>query len=412
MASSRNKLIFIFITRLIDSIGFGIVMPVLPGLLMDIGHMSLADAARTGGILAATYALLQFFFGPFMGNLSDRFGRRPVILLSLLAYAIDYAVMGFAPTVALLFVGRAIAGIAGAVYAPANAYIADITPPEERARAFGRIGAAFGVGFILGPAIGGWLGEYGPRAPFFAAAALAGANCIFGYFVLPESLPPEQRRPFSLARANPLGTLAALKRFPMVMALVFAVFLWQTAHNVYPATWSFYGAAKFHWSSAMIGISLMTTGIGMAIVQFGATGWVVKKLGEARAAILGIAIAMFSCVAYALIPAGWMVFLIQPIGSLQAVAYPSLTALMSREVPANEQGELQGGIAGVTSLSSIFGPFLMTQTLAEFSGAGAPIYFPGAAFILAACLMCAALALLVAQLKLHHPRPVPATEVA
>jgi DHA1 family tetracycline resistance protein-like MFS transporter len=410
MASARNPLIFIFITRLIDAIGFGIVLPVLPDLLVHIGPMTLPEATRIGGLLGGTYALLQFFCGPLMGNLSDRFGRRPVILLSLAAFAADYAVMGFAPTVGLLFLGRAIAGIAGGVYAPANSFIADITAPEERAQMFGRIGAAFGVGFILGPMIGGWMGaEFGPRAPFFAAAALAGANCLFGYFVLPESLPLERRRPFSLARANPLGTLLALKKYPMVTGMIFAVLVWQTAQNVYPSSWAFYCAENFHWNTGMIGVSFMTTGIGMAVVQFGATGWVVARLGEARTAIVGISIAALACLCYAFIRDGWMIFAVQPWAAFQAIAYPAITALMSREVAPDQQGELQGGVAGVSSLAQIAGPFVMTQTLAAFTSDGAPLYFPGAAFLLSAALMGICLILLAAQLKLHaRPAVEPA----
>ncbi len=404
---SRYALTFIFVTRLIDAIGFGIIMPVMPQLLQQVGQIGLAEATRLGGFLLVTYAILQFFFGPFMGNLSDRFGRRPVILLSLLAFAIDYTLMGFAPNIMWLFIGRAIAGIAGAVYAPSSAYVADVTEPEERAAAFGRIGAAFGLGFIFGPAVGGLVGElWGPRAPFFVAGGLAFLNVVFGYFVLPESLPAERRRPFDITRANPVGTVLALKKYPMVVALVLAVFLWQTAHNVFPSTWPYYTEAKFGWEPGLIGISFMTTGLGMAIVQFGLTGWIVKRLGEARTAILGISVSTVACLCYAFIPYGWMIFVIQPWAALQAVAYPSINALMSRQVAAEQQGELQGGVAGVASLSSIGGPLVMTQTLAAFSGPDAPIYFPGAAFLVAAGLMMIVLALLLAQLKLHHPRPV------
>lgn len=405
MTVSRSPLIFIFITRLIDAIGFGIVMPVLPALLMDIGNMNLADAARTGGVLTVTYAVLQFFCGPLIGNLSDRYGRRPVILFALLAWAIDYALMGFAPTVALLFLGRAIAGIAGAVYAPANAFIADITAPQDRAKAFGRVGAAFGLGFILGPAIGGFLGELGPRAPFFAAAALAAANCLFGYFVLPESLPPERRRKFSLARANPVGALLALRRYAGLTALMLALLILLTAQYVYPATWSFFTIAKFDWSPGLIGASLACTGLGMALVQAFLVGRVVARIGEARAAIFGMSVAVVTCLAYALATQAWMIFPILFIGALQAVAYPSINALMSKQVSADQQGELQGGVAGLGSLSATMGPFVMTQVLAAFSGPAAAVQFPGAAFVLAAALFLASLALLLTQLKFHALQP-------
>lgn len=405
MAAARNPLIFIFITRLIDAIGFGIVMPVLPELLMGIGHMNLADAARTGGVLTVTYAVLQFFCGPLIGNLSDRFGRRPVILFALLAWAIDYALMGFAPTVALLFLGRAIAGIAGAVYAPANAFVADVTAPHERAKAFGRVGAAFGLGFILGPAIGGALGELGLRAPFFAAAALAGANCLFGYFVLPESLPLERRRKFSLARANPLGALLALRRYAGLTALMLSLVIMLTAQNVYPATWAFFTIAKFGWSPGLVGASLACTGLGMALVQAFLIGRVVPRIGEARAAIFGMSVAAITCFAYAFATQGWMVFLILFVGALQALAYPSINALMSKQVPPDQQGELQGGAAGLSSIGAIVGPFVMTQTLATFSGPAAAVQFPGAAFVLAGVLFLMSLMLLMTQLKFHAPQP-------
>jgi DHA1 family tetracycline resistance protein-like MFS transporter len=409
MTSTRNALVFIFVTRLIDAIGFGIVMPVMPRLLMSIGNLTLADAARTGGALVGAYAVLQFFCGPLMGNLSDRFGRRPVILGSLMAYAIDYAVMGFAPSVGWLFLGRAIAGVAGAVYAPANAFIADITPPERRAQAFGRIGAAFGLGFILGPALGGLLGELGPRAPFLAAAALAACNLAFGWFVLPESLPAARRRPFALARANPLGALLALGRFPGVMAIGLALLLWQTAQNVYPSTWSFFAIAKFNWSPGLIGLSLACTGIGMAVVQAGLTGRVVARFGEARAAMIGMGVAALAFFGYAFATEAWMVFALLFFGALQALAYPSLTAMMSRAVPADQQGELQGGVAGLASLASIIGPFLMTQTLAAFSGPLARVQFPGAAFMLSGALVLVCFALLRARLvqkTVRHVRSV------
>src|SRR5262245_46262980 len=244
----KHALAFIFLTLLIDTIGFGIIMPVMPQLIVELTGLSVAHATFLGGWLLVTYAVLQFLCGPIMGNLSDRFGRRPVLVASLAAFALDYMLMGFAPTIGWLFLGRAIAGVAGAVYSPAMAYIADISTPEKRAQSFGLVGAAFGLGFIIGPAIGGFLGDFGPRAPFFAAAALGALNFVYGLFVLPESLAPEQRRRFEWKRANPLGTLTALRRYPAVVAIAGAVFLWQLAHQVYPATWSFFATIRFGWS--------------------------------------------------------------------------------------------------------------------------------------------------------------------
>jgi DHA1 family tetracycline resistance protein-like MFS transporter len=382
----RNPLIFIFVTRLIDAMGFGIVMPVLPQLLLHMGEPDIAAATRTGGILIVTYAVLQFFCGPIIGNLSDRFGRRPIILASLFAYGADYLLMGFAPTVLWLFIGRAIAGIAGAVYVPANAFVADVTPPEKRAHAFGLVSSAFGLGFILGPGIGGLLGELGPRAPFFAAAALAGVNFLFGAFVLPESLPPERRRAFSWRRANPLGAVTMLRHHPGVLVYALTVALFLIGNNVYPSTWAFFTTAKFDWSTGMIGLSLVATGIAMAGAQAFLTGRLSKRLGEFGAALLGLSVAAAIAVAYAFITHAWMVFALTFIGALQAIAYPALSALMSKHVPANAQGELQGGVASLSSIANVLGPLLMTQVMAFYTAASAPVYFPGAAFILAAAI--------------------------
>jgi MFS transporter, DHA1 family, tetracycline resistance protein len=382
----RNPLIFIFVTRLIDAMGFGIVMPVLPQLLLHMGEPDIAAATRTGGILLVTYAVLQFFCGPIIGNLSDRFGRRPIILASLFAYCADYLLMGFAPTILWLFIGRAIAGIAGAVYVPANAFVADVTPPEKRAHAFGIVSSAFGLGFILGPGIGGLLGELGPRAPFFAAAALAAVNFLFGAFVLPESLPPERRRAFSWRRANPLGAVTMLSHHPGVLVYALTVVLFLIGNNVYPSTWAFFTTAKFDWSTGMIGLSLVATGIAMAGAQAFLTGRLSKRLGEFGAALLGLSVAAAIAVAYAFITRGWMVFALTFIGALQAIAYPALNALMSKHVPANAQGELQGSVASLSSIANVVGPLLMTQVMAFYTAATAPVYFPGAAFILAAVI--------------------------
>lgn len=397
----RSPLIFIFVTRLIDAIGFGIVMPVLPQLLLHLGEPDIAAATRTGGILLVTYAALQFCFGPVIGNLSDRFGRRPIILASLFAYGVDYLLMGFAPTVAWLFVGRAIAGIAGAVYVPANAFVADVTPPERRAHAFGLVGSAVGLGFIIGPGIGGLLGEFGPRAPFFAAAALAGVNFLFGMFVLPESLPADRRRAFSWRNANPLGAIAMLRRHPGVLLYALAALAFLIAHTVYPSTWAFFMTAKFDWSTVMIGLSLVATGIAMSGAQAFITGRLAKRVGEHNAAVLGFATATAMAIAYAFVTHAWLVFVYTFVGALQAIAYPALNALLSQRVPANAQGELQGAMASLGSIANVVGPFLMTQTMALFTATAASVYFPGAAFILAAAINTVALVLLLA---LRRPR--------
>ncbi|MCC6919395.1 MAG: TCR/Tet family MFS transporter [Alphaproteobacteria bacterium] len=395
MASpSRHALTFIFLTVLIDSIGFGVTLPVFPDLIVTLEGGTLDEATIVGGYLLALFAVMQIVFGPLMGNLSDRFGRRPVLLLSLAAFGIDYALMAFAPNLAWLFVGRAIAGLAGAVYVPANAFIADVTEPDKRAQAYGLIGGAFGAGFILGPALGGLLGELGPRAPFFAAAGLALLNVLYGFFVLPESLPPEKRRAFEWRRANPLGAFRALTRMPALGLLAAALFAWALAGTVYPATWAFFAKIRFAWSAADIGLSLAFVGMTMTIVQVFVTGPAVKRLGERRALVTGIAFGIFEFVAMAVITEGWMIYPVMAGGALSGLAYPALNALLSQQTAASEQGELQGALSGLNALSEIAGPLLMTGALGYFSGVHAPVHFPGAAFALAAGLALVALGFL------------------
>lgn len=408
----KHALAFIFLTVLIDTIGFGIIMPVMPTLLTTLTGESTAQVTFYAGWLLTTYAVLQFICGPIMGNLSDRFGRRPVLLGSLAAFAFDYMLMGFAPTLAWLFLGRAIAGVAGAVYSPAMAYIADVSPPEKRAQSFGVMGAAFGLGFIIGPMIGGLLGELGPRAPFFAAAALGALNFLYGIFVLPESLPVERRRKFEWKRANPLGTLTALRRYPAVIAIAGAVFLWQLAHQVYPATWSFFAKIRFDWSEAAIGASLAFVGVLMAFTQGFLTGRIVPRIGEYRAVMLGVGSGVLSMLMIAFATSSWFVYVAMAAGMLQGLAYPSMNAIMSKHVPPDQQGELQGGVSSMMSLTTIIGPLLMTQTLGRFSGAGAPVFFPGAAFVLAAAL--GAISLLIVMRVGAGPRAsaLPETERA
>ncbi|MFT3727797.1 MAG: TCR/Tet family MFS transporter [Terricaulis sp.] len=390
----KHALTFIFFTVLIDTIGFGVVMPVMPKLLMSMTGKSAADVTLVAGFLLTTYAALQFVCGPIMGNLGDRYGRRPVLLGSLAAFSLDYLLMGFAPNVAWLFVGRAVAGIAGAVYSPAMAYIADVSTPDKRAQSFGIVGAAFGVGFILGPVLGGFVAEWGTeRTPFFVASALALLNFAYGLFVLPESLTPDHRRKFEWRRANPLGTLAALRRYPAVISLAGAVFLWQLGHQVYPSTWSFFAKIRFNWSEGQIGASLAFVGALMAITQGFLTGRIVKRLGERRAVMVGVCSGVLGMLGMAFATQGWFAFVAMALGGLQGVTYPSMNAIMSKRVPPNEQGELQGGLASMMSLTTIAGPILMTQALGRFSAVGAPIYFPGAAFLLAAIL--ATLSLLI-----------------
>jgi DHA1 family tetracycline resistance protein-like MFS transporter len=306
---SRAAILFIFITILVDTIGFGLILPVMPQLIVELTGVGLAEAARYNGWLGFVYALMQFFMAPVLGNLSDRFGRRPVLLAALAALGIDYLVMGFAPWIGLLFVGRLIAGAAGASYTPAYAYIADVSPPERRAQNFGLVGAAFGVGFIVGPAVGGLLAEFGTRVPFFVAAALALVNCTFGYFALPESLAPGSRRAFELKRANPLGTLLQMRRYPILFGMLGAAFLWQLAHQVLPSTWAFYTMLRFGWDEGAVGVSLAFAGIVMVIGQGLFVRHLIPRLGgERRAAIIGLLFGGLVYAGYALSTQGWMMY--------------------------------------------------------------------------------------------------------
>jgi DHA1 family tetracycline resistance protein-like MFS transporter len=391
---TRRALTFIFVTVLVDAIGFGIIIPVLPELIMELSGEGVSAAARYGGWLAFVFAVMQFLCAPILGALSDRFGRRLVLLFSLFSFGVDYLIMGFAPTLAWLFVGRTLAGMAGASFSPANAYIADVTPKEKRAQSFGLVGAALGMGFIIGPALGGLLGALGPRAPFFAAAGAAFANFSFGLFVLPESLPAERRRPFTWARANPAGTLAQIRKVPSVYGLMGALFLWQLGHQALPSTWSFYTIYKFGWSEAAIGASLAFVGVIVAISQGVLTRVLIPRLGgERRAATAGLMAGSLVYIGYAFATRGWMMYVCMLPWFLAGMTYPSINGLMSRQVDADSQGELQGAIASVYGLASIVGPPLMTQLFGRLSGPGAPIEFPGAAFLCAGLLAAAALVL-------------------
>jgi DHA1 family tetracycline resistance protein-like MFS transporter len=309
-----------------------------------------------------------------------------VILFSLFALGVDYLIMGFSRTLTWLFVGRGLAGIAGASFIPAYAYLADVSPPEKRAQNFGLVGAAFGGGFVIGPAIGGFLGEIGPRLPFFVAAALALANVAFGFFVLPESLSKDHRRAFNWKRANPLGTLWQIRKYPLVSGIALAVFLWQLGHQVLPSTWSYYAMFKFGWSEAQVGASLAAIGVVMVISQGGLTRVLIPRLGEKRAVFIGLLAGTTAYLGYALSTQGWMIYAWMLTWFLAALTYPSMNALMSRQVPANAQGELQGAVGSLFSIASVFGPPIMTQLFGRFSPATARIHLPGAAFVFSAGL--------------------------
>jgi len=410
-APGRNALLFIFITVMINMIGFGIIMPVMPQLIMDVTGGDRAEAARWGGILSLAYAVMQFFMMPVMGSLSDRFGRRPVILGSLAAFSCDFLMMALAPSLTILFAARFLAGAFSATFSTANAYIADISPPEKRAANFGLMGAAFGLGFIIGPALGGLIGdEFGHRAPFFAVAGLGLINFIYGWIFLPETLREESRRNFEWKRANALGSFNHFRQYPVILPIALAIFFYQLAHWCFPSVWAYFAGEKFGWSARQIGFSLMAVGVASAIVQGGLTRLVIPKFGERRAAFFGAGIAIVSYLAYGLATDGWMIYAIIPFGALAGFTGPALQGIMSRTVPADAQGQLQGAVGSINGISMMIGPLLMTQTFAAFSEEGAAFHFPGAPFVLASLLTAVALVPLFSAIgRVQRPRTAEAT---
>lgn len=346
----------------------------------------MSDISRYGGWMLFAYALMQFLCAPIMGGLSDRFGRRPVLLASLFGFGIDYALMSIAPTLSLLFVGRIVAGMMGASFTTAAAYIADISTPEKRAQNFGILGAAFGLGFIIGPLVGGLLGPLGSRVPFMAAAVLTLLNWLYGYFILPESLAPENRRNFEWKRANPIGSLLNLKRFPVIMGLVASLVLVYIAAHAVQTNWPYYTKEKFDWSSKMIGYSLATVGVVFAIVQGGLIRFIIPKLGQERSVYVGLGLNATGFILFALATESWMMFAFTIVYCFGGIAGPALQGIMSTTVPANEQGELQGALTSLISVTSIIGPIVMTNTFAYFTDTNAPIYLPGAPMLLGAVL--------------------------
>ena len=410
--TSRFALLFIFITMFVDTIGLGVVIPVMPKIIAGLtGHglspeAAISLAARYGGWLFFVYALMQFLCAPLIGNLSDRFGRRPVLILSLVAISFDYALTGLAPTILWLFVARILSGAAGAAYPTVNAYIADVSPPEKRAANFGLTGAAFGVGFVVGPAIGGLLSDYGPRVPFYFAAALALANALFGLVVLKESLPKAQRRTFEFWRANPFGAFKALGRFPTIIGLFAVIVLMRIAHDANPAVWTYYTMLKFHWTPKQVGYSLMAVGVTTAIVFGVLTRIIIPRIGEERAVYTGLLLGALGFAGYALVTEGWMIFVLMIPWSFMGLANPALNAIMSKLVGPAEQGELQGALACLGSLTSIAAPPMLTNLFAYFTSGSAPVYFPGAAFLAASVFLLAAL------LAFTRLRPAPVSAAA
>lgn len=404
MSSSKSPaLIFIFITLLIDVIGFGLIIPVLPGLLEEMTGGSLSTASQWGGLLMFTYAAMQFVFSPIVGALSDAYGRRPVILAALFAFSIDFIIQGFAPNIGWLFVGRILAGITGATFTSASAYIADVSPPEKRAQNFGIIGAAFGMGFIIGPLLGGVVSHYmGLRAPFFVAAGLAMLNWLYGFFILPESLTPDHRRPFNWKRANPVGTLMQLKKYPVVLGLVGALVAIYVAGHANQSTWTYITMEKFGWDTKMVGISLAVTGLAVGLVQ----GWLARilipKMGPKNAVFFGLGMYVIGFVLFAFATQSWMMFAFMAPFSLGGLAGPSLQGIISNQAPQNAQGELQGALTSIVSLTSIVGPLVMTNLFAWFTGPSAPVHFAGAPFLLGAVLSFVSFLLVIRTFRINH----------
>ncbi len=399
--NKKAALGFIFVTLLIDVTGLGIIIPVLPTLIKQLINGSLSTAAEYGGWLTLAYALTQFIFAPILGNLSDQYGRRPVLLFSLLGFGIDYLFLAFAPSIWWLFVGRIIAGITGASFTTATAYIADISTPEKRAQNFGIVGAAFGLGFILGPVIGGILGQFGPRIPFFAAAGFSFLNLAYGYFVLPESLAKENRRPFDIKRANPIGSLLHLKKYPAISGLVFTLILMYIANNAIQSTWAYYGMEKFKWTAAWVGYSLGFVGLMIGLVQGVLIRWAIPKLGAQKVLFWGLFLSSLGLLLFAFAPNGLLMFAFIVPYALGGIAGPALQSIISGFAPANEQGELQGALASLMSATTIFAPPVMTNLFAYFTTPVAPVYFPGAPFLLSSVLVLLGVGLAWRSLKIH-----------
>jgi DHA1 family tetracycline resistance protein-like MFS transporter len=366
---------------LIDVIGFGIIIPVLPSLIQHLTGGDLSMASKYGGWLMFTYAFMQFLFAPVLGNLSDQFGRRPVILIALFGFAVDYLFLAWAPSIGWLFLARVLSGITGASFTTASAYIADISTPEKRSQNFGMIGAAFGMGFIIGPLIGGVLGQYGARIPFMFAAGLSMLNWLYGYFILPESLAKDKRRKFDWKRASPIGSLVQLKKYPAVAGLILSLTLIYIGVHAVQSTWSFYTMKKLGWNSAMVGYSLAFVGLMIAIVQGGLIRIVIPKLGQSRALFAGLILYTLGMFLFAFASATWMMIAFSAVYCMGGIAGPALQGMISGHVPPTEQGELQGALTSLMSATSIIGPPIMTNLFSVFSRDNSGYYFPGAPFI-------------------------------
>jgi DHA1 family tetracycline resistance protein-like MFS transporter len=383
---SQAGLLFIFITVVLDSIGLGIIIPVMPALIRELIHGDLSQASAYGGWLTFCYAFMQFFFAAILGNLSDHYGRRPVLLCSLFGFTINYLLIGFAPSIFWLFVGRLVAGVTGASHTVAAAYIADVSTKENKAQNFGLLGAAFGLGFIIGPVIGGILGHYGPRVPFFAAAGLTFLNFLYGYFVVPESLPKEHRRNFRWINANPIGSFRHIKKYPIIMPLVVCIFLINIAAHAVQSTWSYFTMEKFQWNERMVGYSLGVIGILLTIVQAGLIRVIIPKLGLAKSIVTGLFLNCISLFAFGIVDTTLLLFVTSIFYVFAGIAGPAMQSSISNHTPANEQGQIQGGLTSIISLTAIIGPLVMTSLFSFFTKKNGPMYLPGAPFYLGSLL--------------------------
>ena len=403
---------FIFITLVLSIVGFGLLIPVLPKLIVEMQGGDVATGSYTYGWLVSIYALMQFIGAPILGSLSDRFGRRRIILIATAGSAIDYVIMANAPTITWLFFARVIAGFTAGIFATANAYIADVTPPEKRAQSFGLLGAAFGIGFIIGPVAGGLLGNYDLRLPFWFAAGCSTLNWLYGFFVLPESLKPENRREFSWKRANPIGALLALRRFPVVLGLVECFFILTLSQVMLQSTWALYTAYRYQWDPLQVGLSLMFVGVATGLVQATLVKKLVPKLGDTRAVVIGLVISIVAQIGYGLAPQGWMIYAIICVGCLAGIGQPALQAYVTKHVPANEQGAVQGVFAGLASLAGIPGPFIASHSFGWAIAPGRAVQIPGIAFFEGAALTLLGLILAMRSFNKDYAASPPSAPTA
>lgn len=404
MANNRNAgVFFILVTILFDCIGFGIIIPIMPALIKELTGATLSEASEYGGFLLTAYSLMMFVCSPILGALSDKMGRRPVLLISLFGMAVDYFFLSFAHTITLLFVGRIVAGLCGASITTASAYIADVSTPDKRAQNFGLIGAAFGLGFIIGPVIGGIFSQFGTRVPFMIAGGLSLINWLYGYFILPESLKKENRREFDWKRANPIGALMQIKRYPSLLGLLASLLILYIAAQSTQTVWSFYTQEKFSWDETWIGYSLGFVGVTVAIVQGGLIRIIIPKLGQKKSIMLGLSLYVLGFTLFAFASKGWMMFAFMVPYALAGITGPAIQGIISTQVKPDEQGELQGIMTSFMSLASIIGPLLMSSLFAHFtSHKNDSIYFPGAPFMMGAILTCVSILICYQTLKKHH----------